>query len=214
MKRPERQLSSAKNGEAARQRSAPPRSALDARLRRPSSGRLSRHVLNTRLSGVRLLLTDVDGVLTDGSVFITAEDEFKQFSIQDGLGLVLLRKCGIKVGWISARPSAITARRAKELDIDFLSQEKKSKIAAAEKILDTTGLNWAEVCFVGDDVVDLCLLKRAGVSIAVANAITEAKAVAHYVTRARGGHGAIREVVTMILKAQGKWVQLVRHFTE
>jgi 3-deoxy-D-manno-octulosonate 8-phosphate phosphatase (KDO 8-P phosphatase) len=161
-----------------------------------------------------LLLTDVDGVMTDGSVFITNDGEFKQFNIQDGLGLVLLRKCGLKVGWISARPSSITARRAKELHIDFLSQEKRSKVVAAENILQAAGLKWADVCFVGDDIVDLCLLKRAGVAIAVANAIDEAKAMAHYVTKARGGHGAVREVVTMILKAQGFWPKLVRAFCE
>lgn len=167
-----------------------------------------------RLRRVKLLLTDVDGVMTDGSVFITSDGEFKQFSIQDGLGLVLLRKCGIKVGWISARPSIITQKRAKELKIDFLSQKRESKIVAAEKILAAARVNWAEVCFVGDDVVDLCLMKRAGVAVAVANAIGEVNGVAHYVTKTRGGHGAVREVATMILKAQGKWQALVEQYGE
>ena len=162
---------------------------------------------------MKLLLTDVDGVLTDGSVFITGDGEFKQFNIQDGLGLVLLRRCGIKVGWISARPSLITTRRAEELKIDYLSQDKGSKVAAAEKILSSAGLNWEQVCFVGDDIVDLCLLKRAGVAVAVANAIDEAKALAHCVTTARGGHGAVREVATMILQAQGHWAPLVREYS-
>lgn len=168
----------------------------------------------SRLRRVRLLLTDVDGVLTDGSIFITADGEFKQFNIQDGLGLVLLRRCGIKVGWISARPSLITTRRAEELHIDFLSQDKASKVIAAEKILATAGLNWSEVCFVGDDIVDLCLLKRAGVAVAVANAIDEAKAMAHYVTKAVGGHGAVREVATQILQAQGHWPRLVHEYSQ
>ena len=170
--------------------------------------------LNSQLRRVKLLLTDVDGVMTDGSVFITSDGEFKQFNIQDGLGLMLLRKCSIKVGWISARPSAVTARRAEELQIDYLVQEKVRKVDAAENILQAAGLKWADVCFVGDDVVDLCLLKRAGVAVAVANAIDEAKAMAHYITKARGGHGAVREVVTMILKAQGFWPKLVRTFCE
>jgi 3-deoxy-D-manno-octulosonate 8-phosphate phosphatase (KDO 8-P phosphatase) len=170
--------------------------------------------LRSRLSRVRLLLTDVDGVMTDGSVYVGEQGEFKQFSIQDGLGLVLLRRCGLKTGWISARPSAVTARRAEELKIDYLAQDKGSKVVAAERILAGAGLNWSEVCFVGDDVVDLCLLKRAGVAVAVANAIDEAKALAHYVTEARGGHGAIRELVTMILKAQGKWDGLIAGYTE
>ena len=170
--------------------------------------------LNSQLQAVRLLLTDVDGVMTDGRVSITAEGELKHFSIQDGLGLMLLRKCGIKVGWISARPSIVTTKRAEELRIDFLRQEKGSKVAAANDILSATGLNWGQVCYVGDDIVDLCLLKRAGVAVAVANAIDEVKAVAHYVTEARGGHGAVREVVTMILKAQDQWGALIREYTE
>ncbi len=151
--------------------------------------------------------------MTDGSVFVTSEGEFKQFGIPDGFGLVLARRSGLKVGWISARPSHATTRRAEELQIDYLIQDKASKVIAAEKILAQAGLNWSEVCYVGDDVVDLCLLKRAGVAVAVANAIEEAKALAHYVTTAPGGHGGVREIVTMILKAQGKWTELIRGFS-
>lgn len=179
---------------------------------RKQSSRDPRLSLDARLKRVRLLLTDVDGVLTDGSIFITSDGEYKQFSIQDGLGMVLWRKCGYKMGWISARPSNITTRRAEELKIDFLSQDKGSKVVAAEKILAETGLNWEQVCFVGDDVVDLCLLRRAGCAVAVANGIEEVKAQAHYVTQARGGHGAVREVITMILQAQGRWEQIVRDY--
>ena len=188
-------------------------SVTKKKTRRASSGD-SRSSLTSRLRRVRLLLTDVDGVLTDGSIFITADGEFKQFNIQDGLGLVLLRRCGLKVGWISARPSLITTRRAVELSIDFLSQDKAGKVFAAEKILATAGLNWSEVCFIGDDLVDLCLMKRAGVAVAVANAIDEAKAVAHYVTVAVGGHGAVREVATRILQAQGHWPRLVHEYSQ
>lgn len=186
-----------------------PKSKVQGRKQSSGTPRLS---LDARLKRVRLLLTDVDGVLTDGSIFITSDGEYKQFSIQDGLGMVLWRKCGYKMGWISARPSNITTRRAEELKIDFLSQDKGSKVVAAEKILAETGLNWDEVCFVGDDVVDLCLLRRAGCAVAVANGIEEAKAQAHYVTQARGGHGAVREVITMILQAQGRWEQIVRDY--
>lgn len=167
-----------------------------------------------RMRNVRLLLTDVDGVLTDGTVFITADSEFKEFSIQDGLGIIIWRRCGYKTGWISARPSAITTRRAEELKIEFVSQERISKVGAAEKIVASAGVSWSEVCFMGDDVVDLCLLKRAGFAVAVANAVDEAKAMAHYTTERRGGHGAVREVITMILKAQGKWDEVLRQYTE
>ena len=170
--------------------------------------------LEARLRNVRLLLTDVDGVMTDGSIYITEHGEAKLFGIQDGLGLVILRRCGFKVGWLSARPSPVTATRGAELKLDFVVQQKGSKVAAAEQILAAAALSWTEVCYVGDDVVDLCLLKRAGVAIAVENAIDEAKAMAHYVTRKPGGHGAVREVVTLLLKAHGKWDELIREYTE
>lgn len=186
---------------------------LVAKARKPTRA-LSATELEKRLRGVRLLLTDVDGVMTDGSIYITPEGEIKQFGIQDGLGLVILRRHGVKVGWISARPSPVTTRRAEELKIDFLVQRKGSKVAAAEETMAACGLSWGEVCFVGDDVVDLCLLKRAGVGVAVANGIDEVKQMAHYTTRAAGGHGAVREVVTMILKAQGKWDEILREYTE
>ena len=169
--------------------------------------------LNAKLARVKLFLCDVDGVLTDGAIFISAAGETKRFFIQDGLGLHQLQRAGIKVGWISNRPSVATTRRAQELKIDFLSQGKGSKVAAAEEILAKTKLTFAEICFVGDDIVDLALLKRAGVAIAVANAVEEAKAAADFVTKAPGGHGAIREVCELILKAQNKWAEVLRRFS-
>jgi 3-deoxy-D-manno-octulosonate 8-phosphate phosphatase (KDO 8-P phosphatase) len=173
--------------------------------------------IRSRLKRVKLLLCDVDGVLTDGSVFIgAAGDEFKQFNIQDGFGLVLLRRAGLKIGWVSARPSAATTLRARELKVHFLIQQKDrhSKVAAVEKLLAREKLSWDEVCFVGDDIVDLGPLQRAGVAVAVANAVRETKTAAHLVTRAAGGRGAVREVVEMILHAQGKWDVFVAHYTE
>ena len=170
--------------------------------------------LASRLKRVKILLCDVDGVLTDTSVFIGGDREVKRFNIQDGLGLVLLRKCGIKVGWISSRPSSATKLRAVELKIDFLVQQKKSKVAAVERILTRAGFRWAQVCYVGDDIVDLGVMRRAGVAIAVINAVDEAKAAAHYVTRNAGGHGAVREVAEMILKAQNQWAPLVAGYAE
>ena len=185
-------------------------------MRRPTHSVTRHPPLITRLKRIKLLLCDVDGVLTDGSVFIGGPSgEFKQFNIQDGLGLVLLRRAGLKTGWVSARPSAATALRARELKIDFLIQQKDrfSKTAAVEKLLAREKSNWDEVCFVGDDIVDLGPLQRAGVAVAVANGVREAKAAAHLVTRAAGGHGAIREVVELILKAQGKWNSFVAHYS-
>jgi len=195
-----------------------PRAEVESRKsrvegRRPARGRSARGsrraTLEAALKRIRLLLCDVDGVLTDASVFISGEEEIKQFNIRDGLGLVTLRRLGVKVGWISSRPSAATERRARELKIDFLRQEKGSKVCAVESLLAQTGFGWDEVCYVGDDIVDLGVLKRAGVAVAVANGVAETQAAADYVTRAGGGHGAVREVVELILKAQDKWSRLV-----
>jgi 3-deoxy-D-manno-octulosonate 8-phosphate phosphatase (KDO 8-P phosphatase) len=172
--------------------------------------------IRQRAARIKLFLCDVDGVLTDGSIFIGGEREFKRFNIRDGLGLVLARRAGLKIGWVSARPSAATELRAKELKIDFLVQQndRTSKTAAIEKLLAQEKLSWNGVCFVGDDIVDLGPLKRAGFSVAVADGVAEAKAAADFVTKANGGRGAIREVIEMILKAQGKWDSFVAHYSE
>ena len=169
--------------------------------------------LATKLARVKLFLSDVDGILTDGSIFIGETGETKKFNIQDGLGLRLLQREGIRVGWVSNRPSKATTRRAKELKIDFLSQEKSSKLAAVEKILAKTKLDWPDVCYMGDDIVDLCLLTRAGLSVSVPNGIAEARSASDYVTVAAGGNGAVREVVELILKAQRKWGRLVQEYS-
>ena len=172
--------------------------------------------LDPRLKAVRLFLCDVDGVLTDGSIFIGGEKEFKRFNIRDGLGLVLARRAGLKIGWVSARPSLATKMRADELKIHFLVEQgdRLSKTGAIEKLLAQQKLGWDEVCFVGDDIVDLGPLQRAGFSVAVADGVAEAKAAADFVTKANGGRGAIREVVEMILRTQGKWNSFVEHYSE
>jgi 3-deoxy-D-manno-octulosonate 8-phosphate phosphatase (KDO 8-P phosphatase) len=169
-----------------------------------------------RAARIKLFLCDVDGVLTDGSIFIGGEREFKRFNIRDGLGLVLARRAGLKIGWVSARPSLATKMRAKELKIHFLVQQgdRLSKTGAIEKLLAQEKLSWNDVCFVGDDIVDLGPLKRAGISVAVGDSIAEVKVAADFVTKADGGRGAVREVVEMILKAQGKWNAFVEHYSE
>jgi 3-deoxy-D-manno-octulosonate 8-phosphate phosphatase (KDO 8-P phosphatase) len=175
--------------------------------------RLTPTALRARLKRVKLFLCDVDGVLTDASVFLGADLEFKRFHIQDGLGLRLLARCGLKTGWVSNRPSTATTQRAVELKIDYLSQDKGAKVESVEAILTEAGLTWAEVCYVGDDIVDLGVLRRAAVAVAPANAIREAKQIAHYVTRREGGHGAVREVIQLLLEAQGHWKKLVAEYS-
>ena len=171
--------------------------------------KLSPTQLRSRLRRIRLLLCDVDGVLTDGAIYITAEGEFKRFHVHDGLAQRMAAQAGLKVGWISARPSPITTRRAEELKTDFIAQTREGKVPAAEEILAQTGFHWAEVCFVGDDVVDLAVMKRVGLALAPADGRPEGKAAAHFVTRAKGGNGCVREVVELLLKAQGKWATVV-----
>jgi 3-deoxy-D-manno-octulosonate 8-phosphate phosphatase (KDO 8-P phosphatase) len=168
--------------------------------------------LNSRLAKVKLFLCDVDGILTDSSIFIGLPEEVKRFHIRDGLGLIFLREQGIKVGWVSKRPSPATALRAKELKIDFLEQNTGSKVAAVENLLAKTGFKWDEISYMGDDVVDLGVLRRAGFAATVADATDEAKAASHYVTRANGGCGGVREVVELILKAQNRWQKVVADY--
>lgn len=171
--------------------------------------------LLTRLKRVKLFLCDVDGVLTDGTVSIREGAETKTFHVRDGIGLRFLQKdAGIRIGWVSARPSAATTARAMELKVDFLHQAPSGKVAAIEGILVKTGLTWAEVAWMGDDVLDLGALERAGFSAVPGDAMPEAKARAHHVCRAFGGRGAVREVVEMILRAQGHWDRIVESLSQ
>lgn len=170
--------------------------------------------LTERLRKLRIFFCDVDGILTDASVWMGSTEELKRFHIQDGLGLRLLQKEGFKIGWISNRGSFATTQRALDLKVDFLHQAHDGhKVGAIEKILKETGFSWEQACFMGDDVVDLGALKRAGFSATVPAAIPEAKMAAHYVTRLEAGHGAVREVIDLILKAQGKWDNIVEFWS-
>jgi 3-deoxy-D-manno-octulosonate 8-phosphate phosphatase (KDO 8-P phosphatase) len=169
---------------------------------------------------VRLLGLDVDGVLTDNGVFIGPvageRVELKRFDIQDGLGLILLRTAGLPVVWVSGRRSEATALRAAELRVEEVLQVPGPRKAAAfGELLERRGIGWEEVAFVGDDLADLPVLRRVGLPIAVANAVPDVKAVASYVTRAAGGHGAVREVVELLLRARGEWTGILeRYFAE
>jgi 3-deoxy-D-manno-octulosonate 8-phosphate phosphatase (KDO 8-P phosphatase) len=169
---------------------------------------------------VRLLGLDVDGVLTDNGVYIgpIAGDrvELKRFDIQDGLGLILLKTAGMPVVWVSGRASDVTALRAAELRVDELLQVPGPRKASAfEQVLQRLGVGWQEVAFVGDDLADLPILRRVGLPIAVANAVAEVKAISAYTTSARGGHGAVREVIEALLRARGEWPAILeRYFTE
>jgi 3-deoxy-D-manno-octulosonate 8-phosphate phosphatase (KDO 8-P phosphatase) len=168
---------------------------------------------------VKLLGLDVDGVLTDNGVFIGpiggTRVELKRFDIQDGLGLVLLRTAGLPVVWISGRSSEATALRAAELRVEELLQVPgPRKLAAFQELLTRRRIDWDEVAFVGDDLADLPIMRRVGLAIAVANASTDVKATAAYVTCAEGGHGAVREVVELLLRARGEWADILERYFE
>jgi 3-deoxy-D-manno-octulosonate 8-phosphate phosphatase (KDO 8-P phosphatase) len=169
---------------------------------------------------VALLALDVDGVLTDNGIWIGPiageRVELKRFDIQDGLGHVLLRTAGIPVVWLSGRHSEATTLRARELKIEELLQVGgPHKLDALEALLERRGLQWTEVAYVGDDLADLQVLRRVGLPIAVVNAVTEVRDIAAYVTRAAGGHGAVREIADALLKARGQWDDIMeRYFSE
>jgi 3-deoxy-D-manno-octulosonate 8-phosphate phosphatase (KDO 8-P phosphatase) len=173
-----------------------------------------------RAQAVRLLALDVDGVLTDNGIYLGPiagnRVELKRFDIQDGLGHTLLRSTDIEVAWVSGRQSDATTLRANELGVRTVLQiDKARKLPALEKLLRERGLAWSQVAFVGDDLADLPVLRRAGLPIAVANAVDEVKAVAAYVTRTTGGHGAVRDAIEAILRARGEWESAIdRYLTE
>jgi 3-deoxy-D-manno-octulosonate 8-phosphate phosphatase (KDO 8-P phosphatase) len=166
-----------------------------------------------RARKIRLILTDCDGVLTDGSLYYTTEGEAtKVFHIHDGLAFKLARQAGLKTGIISGRQSAALERRARELSVDHLFHGNDAKRAAYEEIRTVENLSDEQIAYIGDDLHDLQLLHRVGFAIAVADAVLEVKAAAHFVTTRNGGRGAFREAVELILKAQNQWEELLRSF--
>lgn len=167
------------------------------------------------LSKIRLLLLDVDGVMTDGRIIYDSHGgETKAFDVKDGHGLKLLQRAGIRVGIITGRQSAIVARRAEELGIDIVYQGARDKTLPFNEILQTLSLTPAEVAYVGDDIVDLPVMRRVGFAATVADALDDVKAHAHLVTSRSGGRGAVREICDYLLKETGRWAAVTRHYFE
>jgi 3-deoxy-D-manno-octulosonate 8-phosphate phosphatase (KDO 8-P phosphatase) len=162
-----------------------------------------------------MLVMDVDGVLTNGDIIVDhAGEEIKKFNVLDGFGIVVLHKLGYKTAIISARSTKAVEARAADLKIDKVYQDAYPKLAAYEKLLREFALNDEQVCFIGDDLPDLMVLKRVGLAVAVSNAVSEVKEVAHYVTQRSGGNGAVREVVELILKTKGEWKTVLEQFSK
>jgi 3-deoxy-D-manno-octulosonate 8-phosphate phosphatase (KDO 8-P phosphatase) len=166
---------------------------------------------------LKLVGLDVDGVLTDGGIYLGQVGdhpvELKRFHVNDGLGIKLLRDAGLAVVLVSARRSEATELRARELKVDEVVQDKR-KLPAFAAILTRRGVAWDESAFVGDDIPDLPILRRVALPIAVANAVPEVKAAVRLVTTAPGGQAAVREVAELILKARGVWEDLVQQYLQ
>ena len=166
---------------------------------------LEQDELKRRSTNLQLLLLDVDGVMTDGGIILVGEtEEAKCFCIQDGMGVTLARAAGLKVGIITGRKSAVVQRRAQELKMDEVCQGFFRKEEALDLLLDKHELDPSQVAYVGDDILDMPIMKRVGLPISVANARPEVKAHSVYVTQARGGHGAVREVIDWLLELRGQ----------
>lgn len=169
--------------------------------------------LSDRCQPIELILTDVDGVLTDGGViFDNRGIESKRFHIRDGLGIKLWQRGGGRFGIITGRSSHVVELRASELGIDLVRQGSEDKLAVAREICQGLNLRLEQVCYVGDDLPDLPLAQQVGLAVAVADACPELRAAVHHVTAGVGGSGAIREVVELILKAQQRWAELIRPY--
>ncbi len=165
------------------------------------------------LKQIKLLAMDVDGVLTDGEITVGSDGtEFKTFNLLDGHGIRMWRRAGLKTALISGRDSVVTKQRAGEMEIDFVYQPCQQKLDCFEKLLSDSQLGPKNIAYIGDDVLDIPLMRRAGFGIAVANAVDELKSYAHYITSRPGGKGAVREVIEYILKNTGRWAELMERY--
>jgi 3-deoxy-D-manno-octulosonate 8-phosphate phosphatase (KDO 8-P phosphatase) len=163
-----------------------------------------------RARRIKLLLMDCDGVMTDGGLWLTPDgDEQKAFHARDGQGISVWHRAGWQSGIISGRASNGVERRAHELKMKYVHQYAKAKLVALETILTEAGVTADECCFIGDDLGDVGVMRQVGLAVAVADAADNTKAAAHYVTTLNGGKGAVREVIELILKAQGRWDEVI-----
>lgn len=165
------------------------------------------------LSDIKLLVLDVDGVLTDGTIVVGADGrENKCFSTLDGHGIRMWQRAGLKVAFLSGRFSEPTTFRAGQLEIDYCMQDCHNKLPAIKKLLEQSGFSAKETAYVGDDLPDLPAMRHVAFGVAVANSVDEVKQVADYVTKYRGGSGAVREVIEHILKETGRWQELMKRY--
>jgi 3-deoxy-D-manno-octulosonate 8-phosphate phosphatase (KDO 8-P phosphatase) len=171
--------------------------------------------ISAKASKIKLLLFDVDGVLTDGKILLHADgSESKQFDIKDGTGIIWAQRAGLTVGLLSARTSAATGQRASQLGITLVHQGVASKLESYEQIVDSLLLDDEQVAYMGDDVLDLPVLVRVGLATAPADAVQDVRSRVHWVSAAKGGQGAARDLIEVILRAQGRWDALLAEYVE
>ena len=169
--------------------------------------------MERKCQNIQLILSDVDGVLTDGTIWYDNHCvESKPFHARDGLGIDIWHQAGFKFGLVTGRSSQIVSHRASELKITIVRQGISDKLEAVHEILEQLQLSFDQVCFIGDDLPDLLPIRHAALGVAVADAVPEVAAAADYVTQHYGGKGAVRETIELILKHQGCWPVIVRHF--
>ncbi|MCS6957015.1 MAG: HAD hydrolase family protein [Aquificaceae bacterium] len=169
--------------------------------------------IKERATRVKILLLDVDGVLTDGRLYYTSQgEEIKVFNVKDGLGIKLAQRANIRIGVISGRKSLALINRLEELGIEEIHLGLNNKLPILEEILGRLSLKYENVAFLGDDYVDLPVLRRVGFPMVVADSPEELKRHAIYVTKAKGGEGAVREAIEFLLKQRGQWEEAVKHY--
>jgi len=167
----------------------------------------------SNLADIKMLVLDVDGVLTDGTLIINADgSESKFFNSLDGHGIRMWRRAGLKVAFLSGRQSQPTTRRAAQLEIDYCVQDCHNKLEGLEKLLEQVGLSPQQVAYIGDDLPDLPPIRYVGFGVAVADAVEQVKQYADFITTRRGGSGAVREVIEYILKNTGRWQELMKRY--
>ena len=175
---------------------------------------MAKMTLPRRCQPIEAIVLDVDGVLTDGAIIYTDRgEEIKAFHVRDGSGLKFWQQAGKKAAIITGRRSEIVVRRALELGLKPVVQGVDDKLAALEKILKDWKLTPDAICYIGDDLPDVPVMRHVGLAVAVADASEETRAAAHYVTKLDGGSGAVREVIELILKSQRRWQDLIQKYT-
>ena len=170
--------------------------------------------LDEKCQSIRLLLSDVDGVLTDGRlIYSSSGSEHKEFHVRDGLGVKIWRSCGFQFGLVTARESPVVERRSEEMGSDYLLQSRPQKLEAVKELASQHKYELSEIAYVGDDLHDLSAVSKVGLGLTVSDAVAEVKEAADWVTTNPGGKGALREIIQMLLTSKGQWADAIKEFS-